>query len=37
MDNYTLIANSGVQLLTFRMKLNIQDKFKMWFHVWAGK
>ena len=34
MDNYTLIANSGVQLLTFRMKLNIQDKFKMWFHEW---
>lgn len=30
--NYTLIANSGIQLLTFRLKLNPQDKFKMWFH-----
>lgn len=30
--NHTLIANSGIQLLTFRLKLNPQDKFKMWFH-----
>lgn len=32
--NYTLIANSGIQLLTFRLKLNTQDKFKMWFREW---
>lgn len=31
---YTLIANSGIQLLTFRLKLNTQDKFKMWFREW---
>lgn len=34
MDNFSLIANSGIQLLTFRLKLNIQDKFKMWFREW---
>ena len=31
---YTLIANSGIQLLTFRLKLDTQDKFKMWFREW---
>lgn len=31
---FTLIANSGIQLLTFRLTLNTQDKFKMWFHEW---
>ena len=29
-----MIANSGIQLLTFRLKLNVQEKFKMWFHEW---
>ena len=28
----SLISNSGIQLFTFRFKLNTQDKFKMWFH-----
>ena len=31
MDGITLIANSGIQMLTFKLKLNTQDKFKMWF------
>ncbi len=31
---YTLIANSGIQLFTFRLKINIQDRFKQWFHEW---
>lgn len=34
MDGFSLIANSGIQLLTFSLKLNVQDKFKMWFHEW---
>jgi len=34
MENYTLIANSGIQLVTFKLTLNLQDKFKMWFHEW---
>lgn len=34
MDSFSLIANSGIQLLTFRLKLNTQDKFKMWFREW---
>lgn len=31
---YTLIANSGIQMFTFKLKLDIQNKFKMWFHEW---
>lgn len=31
---YTLIANSGIQLMTFHLDLDIQNKFKMWFHEW---
>lgn len=31
---YSLIANSGIQMFTFKLKLNLQDKFKMWFHEW---
>lgn len=34
MDKYTLIANSGIQLYTFRITLNTQDRFKEWFHEW---
>ena len=34
MDGFSLIANSGIQLLTFKLKLNTQDKFKMWFREW---
>lgn len=32
--DYTLIANSGIQLMTFRLNLDVQNKFKMWFHEW---
>lgn len=34
MENFSLIANSGIQMLTFRINLNCQDKFKMWFREW---
>ena len=34
MDGITLIANSGIQMFTFRLKLNPQNKFKMWFREW---
>ena len=29
---FTLIANSGIQMTSFRLSLDTQDKFKMWFH-----
>ena len=32
--DYTLIANSGIQLFTFRLKINTQDRFKQWYHEW---
>ena len=31
---YTLIANSGIQMFTFPLRINIQDRFKQWFHEW---
>ena len=31
---HTLIANSGIQMFTFRLKINTQDRFKEWFHEW---
>lgn len=34
MEDIVLIANSGIQLFTFKLKLSIQDRFKMWFHEW---
>lgn len=34
---YTLIANSGIQLFTVRVKLNTQDRFRVWFHEWYEK
>lgn len=37
MDNFTLIANSGIQLYTFRITINTQDRFKAWFHEWYDK
>lgn len=30
----TLIANTGIQFLTFRIEINPQDRFKEWFHEW---
>ena len=29
-----LIANSGIQILTFPLSVNTQEKFKMWYHEW---
>lgn len=31
---YTLIANSGIQMFTFPLRINMQDRFKQWFHEW---
>lgn len=31
---YTLIANSGIQLFTFPLKINSQERYKLWFHEW---
>lgn len=31
---YSLIANSGIQLFTFQMTLDLKDRFKEWFHEW---
>lgn len=33
-DEHTLIANSGIQIITFPLSVNTQDKFKMWYHEW---
>lgn len=30
----TLIANSGIHMVTFPLELDFQEKFKMWFHEW---
>lgn len=30
----SLIANSGIQLFTFRLRISMQDRFKQWFHEW---
>lgn len=32
MTECSLIANSGIQMFVFRLKLNTQEKFKMWFY-----
>lgn len=34
MENISLIANSGIHMLTFPLELDFQEKFKMWFHEW---
>lgn len=34
MNDYTLIANSGIHLLTLPLKINTQDREKQWFHEW---
>ncbi len=31
---HTLIANSGIQIMTFKLSINTQEKFKMWYHEW---
>lgn len=32
--SYTLIANSGIQMITFRLQLDTAARFKEWFHEW---
>lgn len=34
MQEHTLIANSGIQILTFPLSINTQEKFKLWYHEW---
>ena len=34
MEEHTLIANSGIQLITFPLVINTKDKYKMWYHEW---
>lgn len=31
---HTLIANSGIQIITLSLSINTQEKFKMWYHEW---
>ena len=33
----TLIANSGIQLITLRLKIDMQDRYRVWFHEWYEK
>ena len=33
-NDFTLIANSGIQLLTVPLEINLTEKFTMWFHEW---
>lgn len=34
MEEHSLIANSGIQILTFPLCIDIQEKFKLWYHEW---
>lgn len=31
---HSLIANSGIQVLTFPLTIDLQGNFKMWYHEW---
>ncbi len=31
---HTLIANTGIQILTLRISIDTQEKFKLWYHEW---
>ncbi len=37
MDKITLIANSGIQIFTFPIRINTQERFKMWYHEWYDR
>ena len=37
MTTYSLIANSGIQLLGLKIELNLQDRYRVWFHEWYDK
>ena len=32
--DYTLIANSGIHIISFPLNINIREKFSLWFHEW---
>lgn len=34
---YSLIANTGIHVMTFQIDVNTQDPHKMWFHEWYDK
>lgn len=34
MLEHTLIANSGIQIITLPLSINTQEKFKLWYHEW---
>lgn len=34
--NFNLIANSGIQLLTVPLEINMQERFTLWFHEWPA-
>ena len=34
MGEHTLIANSGIQIISFRISINTQEKFKLWYREW---
>lgn len=34
---YSLIANTGIHVMTFQIEVNTQDPHKMWFHEWYDK
>ena len=31
---YTLIANTGIQMFTFPLRISLTEKFRLWFHEW---
>lgn len=33
-NEHTLIAISGIQIITFPLSINTQEKFKLWYHEW---
>lgn len=33
-NEHTLIANSGIQIITFPLNINTQEKYKLWYHEW---
>ena len=37
MEEYSLIANTGIQMFTLSLEIDKEDKFKSWFHEWYDK
>lgn len=36
MKDFTVVANSGIQMFTVPMKVSLQEKFSLWFHEWQS-